>query len=85
MGNAHQWPARYAGTPPGTEFSISDFQEYGLSFNGKTLSRLTGKQRQPLQEELAASSDKDIAEFQWRCTTVIYSGINIDCSAYGHG
>ncbi|TXH62347.1 MAG: LPS export ABC transporter permease LptF [Tolumonas sp.] len=58
---------RYAGTPPGTEFSISDFQEYRAQLQRKDIEPSNRKATSAPSEKLAASSDKkDIAEFQWR-------------------
>ena len=58
---------RYAGTPPGTEFSISDFQEYRAQLQRKDIEPSNRKATSAPSERLAASSDKkDIAEFQWR-------------------
>ncbi len=58
---------RYAGTPPSTEFSISDFAQYRAQIERKTIEPSSRKTGALSSKTLVTSPDKkDIAEWQWR-------------------
>lgn len=58
---------RYAGTPPTTEFSISDFSQYQAQIQRKSIEPSNRKTGALSSNELFSSQDrKDIAEWQWR-------------------